>query len=141
MDWLDDHVAVGSMKDGDRVHRLKRQNIDFIIDARTLYHSNGWPAKHTPNIVKVLKAGDMLVAISQLRARVLIHCRYGRDRTPFLGMVYISKRYRMSYEDAYKLVKKKRPETNIHWEWVEMLRAHEDDEFKVNSSQSTAPFP
>jgi dual specificity MAP kinase phosphatase len=80
----------------------------------------------TPIVRKVMKAGDMLVALTQFDAKILIHCLLGIDRTPFLAMVYVSKKYDMSYKDAYEFVKKKNPHTVFHWDWVEMLRMKEE---------------
>jgi protein-tyrosine phosphatase len=63
----------------------------------------------------------MIEALTHFNAKVLVHCTEGIDRTPFVAMVYVSKKYDMPYEDAYKLVKEKRPGTIYHWDWVEML--------------------
>jgi len=102
------------------ISELKEVDIDLIIDARTLFNIV-YGSNKKPLVNKVLKAGDMLVALTELNAKVLVHCSEGVDRTPFLAMVYVSKKYDMSYEDAYKFVKEKRPQTVFHWDWVEML--------------------
>ncbi len=122
INWIDEHIAVGSEKDAENVERLRRNNIDLIIDARTLFHRKAMHGRHTPYANKILRAAEMLVALSNMDARVLVHCKHGKDRTPFLGMLYVSKKYDLSYEDAYGLVKRKRPRTNLHWDWVKMLR-------------------
>ena len=59
-----------------------------------------------------------LVDLSLLKAKVLIYCNRGRDRSPFTAMLYVSKRYGLSYQEAYALVKSKRRETAFHWDWV-----------------------
>jgi protein-tyrosine phosphatase len=118
--WIDDFVAVGGWKDVFFINDLKEANIDLIIDARTLFHPI-YGSKKIPLVDKVVKAGDMLVALTELKAKVLVRCHEGIDRTPFVAMVYVSKKYNMSYKDAYEFVKKRRPQTVFHWEWVEML--------------------
>ena len=39
-------------------------------------------------------------------------------------MAYVSKKYGLSYRDAYALVKEKRPRTVFHWDWVEILERY-----------------
>ncbi|MCX6653276.1 MAG: dual specificity protein phosphatase family protein [Methanomassiliicoccales archaeon] len=120
MDWIDDFVAVGGWMDAISVHRRKEEGVELIIDARTLF-DRGRDLKHTPRIEQLLRAGDMLVALSDLDAKVLIRCRKGKDRTLFLAMIYVSKKYGLSYRDAYARVKEKRPRIAYYWDWVEML--------------------
>jgi len=121
MDWTDEHVAVGSWVDAFVVARLKKEEVDLIIDARTLFGRYPLSLEHYPHINKVQRAAEMLVAISDLEAKVLIRCRRGRDRTPFLAMLYVCKKYAMPYKDAYEFVRSKRPQTVYHEEWVRML--------------------
>ena len=124
--WIDDFVAVGGLEDAFSVNDLKEGDIDLIIDARRLFDGvSGINLK--PVVKKVMKAGDMLVALSQFNAKILVHCLMGIDRTPFVAMVYVSKKYNMPYKDAYELVKKKNPRTVFHWDWVEMLGAKDDE--------------
>ncbi|MFA5313941.1 MAG: dual specificity protein phosphatase family protein, partial [Methanomassiliicoccales archaeon] len=120
MDWIDEHVAVGGWRSVFLLDDLQKADIDLIIDARTLFDVlHGNPKK--PLVNRVLKAGDMIVALTEFDAKVLVHCSKGVDRTPFVAMVYVSKKYNMPYKEAYELVKEKRPETIFHWDWVEML--------------------
>jgi len=70
-----------------------------------------------PLVNKVLKAGDMIEALTHFDAKVLIHCTEGIDRTSFVAMVYVSKKYDLPYREAYEFVKSKRPETIFHWDW------------------------
>ena len=120
MDWIDDFVAVGGWKDVIFIEDLKEADIDLIIDARTLFNVI-YGSNKKPLVDKVMKAGDVLVALTKLNTKVLVRCHEGIDRTPFVVMVYVSKKYDMPYKAAYEFVKKKRPQTVFHWEWVEML--------------------
>ncbi len=120
--WIDSFVAVGGLEDAFSVHDLRKADIDLIIDARTLFDET-LEAGKKPILDKIIKAGDMLVAITEYKPKVLVHCLLGIDRTPFVAMVYVSKKYDTSYKDAYEFVKKKHPHTVFHWDWVEMLRA------------------
>ena len=126
MDWIDQWVGVGNVIDANLVDELREQGVDFILDARTLFDgtSLGLLHGHHPIPGKILKAAKLLVALSNLDARVLIHCLEGIDRTPFLAMAYVSQKYGMSYEAAYKHVAEKRSGTRFHWDWVELLESN-----------------
>ena len=127
MNWIDDFIGVGDIIDANYVDDLRKQGVDFIVDARTLFESVrvGFLEENRPVVAKILKAAKFLVALSDLDAKILIHCLADINRTPFLAMVYVSKKYKMSYEEAYKLVAEKRPNTRIHWDWVELLESGE----------------
>jgi len=55
----------------------------------------------------------------------LVRCREGKDRSAFVAMIYVAKRYGLSYKEAYEKVKAKRLITVYHWDWVAMLPALE----------------
>ncbi len=65
------------------------------------------------------------MAITEFKPKVLVHCLMGIDRTPFVAMVYVSKKYYIPYKEAYELVKKRNTRTVFHWDWVEMLNSKE----------------
>lgn len=120
MNWIDEYVAVGGWIDATFVENLQKHGIELIIDARTLFDKIYGDDKK-PLVDKVMKAGEMLVMLSEHDCQVLVRCRDGVDRTPFIAMIYVSKKYGMSYKEAYELVKQKRPQTVFHWDWVKML--------------------
>jgi dual specificity MAP kinase phosphatase len=129
LNWIDECIGVGDIIDAYEVDDLRKQGVDFIVDARTLFETVKveFLDENRPVPGKILKATKLLVALSDLDAKILIHCLVGIDRTPFLAMVYVSKKYKMSYETAYKFVSEKRPNTRYHWDWVELLESSETD--------------
>jgi hypothetical protein len=46
----------------------------------------------------------------------------GIDRTPFIAMVYVARKYNKKSTDAYAYVKEKHPGTVYHWDWIKMLK-------------------
>jgi protein-tyrosine phosphatase len=125
MDWIDGNIAVGTIIDAERVSELQESGIDLIIDARVAFISRNIylpPVSVEPIIPKVLRLADLMVSLTGQGVKTLIHCTFGVDRTPFVAMVYVSKRASMSYEQAYNYVKEKRPQTVFHWDWVKLLR-------------------
>ena len=129
MNWIDNCIGVGDIIDAYYVDALREQGVDFIVDARTLFETVhvGFLDENSPVPGKILKAAKLLVALSDLDAKILIHCLAGINRTPFLAMVYVSKKYKMDYEAAYKFVAEKRPNTRYHWDWVELLGSSETE--------------
>jgi protein-tyrosine phosphatase len=122
MNWIDDFVAVSGWEDAMFINDLKEEDIDLIIDARTLFDGASG-INVMPIVGKIMRAGDMLVALTEFNAKVLVHCFAGIDRTPFVAMVYVSKKYDLPFKDAYEFVKKKNPSTVFHWDWVDILSA------------------
>jgi protein-tyrosine phosphatase len=116
---VDDCVAVGNLVDANNVDMLRKENIDLIIDVRTAFDFDFSEMSHTLICDRAKKITILLAALSSLKAKVLIHCLEGIDRTPFIVMLYIAQKNSMTFQDAYDLVKQKRPETRFHWEWRE----------------------
>ena len=124
MDWIDDTVAVGNRLDGLSARRRDRENVEIVIDARRLFTQNFFSSKRTPLVEKLLRARELLVELSALETRVLIYCNRGRDRSSFLAMLYLSKRYGLNYQEAYAKVKAKRKITAFHWDWVNVFEKY-----------------
>jgi hypothetical protein len=121
MDWIDDTIAIGSWMDAYCVRTLKRERIDLMIDSRTLFLKKSGSMRNEPNIASINKSAEMMIALSDNNAKVLVYCRHGKDRSPFLAMVYLSKKHGLPCEEAYQLIRSKRPRTVYHPEWVKML--------------------
>lgn len=123
MDWIDDTIAIGSWMDAHCVRILKRERIDLMIDSRTLFLRKSRFMRNEPNIALVNKSAEMIIALSNLNVKVLVYCRHGKDRSPFLSMVYLSKKHGMPCDEAYQLIRSKRPRAVYHSEWVKMLES------------------
>ena len=131
MDWVDSCVAIGNLVDANNVDLLRKENIDLIIDVRTAFDFDFSEMSYTLICDRAKKITVLLVALSSLKAKVLVHCLEGIDRTPFIVMLYIAQKNSMTYEDAYELVKQKRPTTRFHWKWVEAYESFMRDSARV----------
>jgi ribosomal protein S24E len=120
MDWIDETIAIGSWFDAHCVRILRKEKIDLIIDSRALF-TKPTNFRNEPSSERVIRAAETMVELSKLKVKVLVFCRHGKDRSPFLAMIYYSKKYGMSIDEAYQLIRSKRPRTVYHPEWVEML--------------------
>jgi len=117
VNWIDSNVAVGSLLDAEEVVTLLRKDVDLIIDARLCF--THYPIQ--PVVGNVITSANLLRVLSEQRARTLIHCVWGVDRTPFLAMVYYAHKNGLSYQRAYEYVKSMHSTTVFHWEWVNLL--------------------
>lgn len=121
MDWIDDNVAVGNWRDAYSWRRLKKEGVDVIIDVRPYFDQRYGKYDRKPNVPKVMRAGDLVLRLAQQNLKVLVRCREGKDRSAFVAMVYVAKRYGLGYKEAYEKVKAKRRITVYHWDWVATL--------------------
>lgn len=122
MNWIDESVAIGNLIEANNVNLLRKEDIDLVIDVRTAFNANArfefLFRKQILNSERAKKISALLIALFSLRAKVLVHCLEGVDRTPFVVMLYVAQKYNMNYKNAYYLVKQKRPQTRFHWNWV-----------------------
>ncbi len=120
MDWIDETIAIGNWIDAHCVRILRNEKIDLIIDSRALFTKPS-NFRNEPNSERVIRAAEILLELSKLKVKVLVFCRHGKDRSPFIVALYYSKKHEVSIDEAYKLIRSKRPRTVFHPEWVEML--------------------
>ena len=137
MEWVDKHVAVGSYRDADGAKALREEGVDLIVDARCLFDDTRGRKHRTPRLDDINFSVDLILANVLKDAKVLIRCHHGRDRAPFVAMVYLSRKNGIPYRQAYALIKEGRPRTVFHWDWVEALQAHTPGPTPMNE----APAP
>lgn len=121
MDWVDDNVSVGGWRDAITSSRLRNTGADFVVDARALFDQVLYGYRRVPIVDRILRTADLLATCSEKGPKIMIRCHHGRDRSPFVAMVYVSRKYDMNYRDAYVTVKQKVPRTVYHWDWVRLL--------------------
>ncbi len=136
MNWIDENVAIGNLIEANNVNLLRKEDIDLVIDVRTAFDTNArfefLHRTHILNYERAKKTSILLVALFGLKAKVLVHCLEGIDRTPFIVMLYVAAKYGMDHEDAYYFVQQRRPGTRFHWHWVK-----EYEDFLQNSKFTT----
>ncbi|QLH74534.1 MAG: dual specificity protein phosphatase family protein [Methanomassiliicoccales archaeon] len=121
IDWIDDNVAIGNWMDARNVKMLQREGIDLVLDSRVLFDDSKGRSRRTPKVDLIEREVRFILALAGMGAKVLIRCYHGRDRSPFVAMVYISRKLGISHLQAYEMVKERRRMTVPHWDWVDML--------------------
>ena len=54
---------------------------------------------------------------------LLVFCHAGMDRSPFIVACYLAEHFDFTPEAAYDLVKKERPQTIIHDDWMRLYQS------------------
>ena len=109
-----ENLYVGDQRDGKNFHRLGPQP-HVIIDL------TGWAFdldQNEENLDYVIKVSRIIHKCQQAEIPCLIHCHAGIDRAPFMvaAYLYVFKAY--DPFEAYNKVKKERPQTIIHDDWL-----------------------
>jgi protein-tyrosine phosphatase len=124
MDWITETIAIGDIDDALALERLQSAGISAILglndfptisyDARFLWRRvqlfDG-PGNAVDDIVRALATLDEFVAGGH---RVLVHCREGVSRAPFVTACYLAQKGKLEFEDALAQVAARRQIANPH---------------------------
>lgn len=61
--------------------------------------------------------------IEQDEGKVLVHCMQGVSRSPTIVISYLMKKMKMTYDEAYKMVKEKRPCIDPNIGFIQQLKS------------------
>ena len=68
-----------------------------------------------PTLLDVIDEAELyLRGLIKNKKRIYLACSDGNSRAPAVLIYYLIKKKNMSYEDAYELIEKKRPEISLH---------------------------
>jgi hypothetical protein len=124
IEWVDEQVAIGNWIDARDPSILYDEDIDLIVDARSLFDDSAGRNMRVPRLDRIVREADLMIELGKMGAKVLVRCHHGRDRSNFVAMVYLSRKGSISYHDAYHQVKMRRSMTVFHWDWVKMLESY-----------------
>lgn len=71
--------------------------------------------------------------------RVFIHCLAGISRSPALAIAYVMRYLSLSFDDAYKYVKQRRPQISPNFNFIGQLSEYEHKVSKSSSVTATPP--
>jgi protein-tyrosine phosphatase len=130
---IENFLYLGSSQTSKNLDGLRSLNITHIVNLAGKCH---YPSEFTYGVFHIEDGLSktkceknlplILQFIDQARQekpsnRVLIHCRAGMSRTPFIAIVYLMHSMNMTLIDAFNLVKKCRPQIRIHEEHCQIL--------------------
>jgi hypothetical protein len=117
--WITPYLAVGDEVDASLRSELLKAGITITVDVRKCFDNAMNPIYDEIYALRCILPVEKYVD----QYKILIHCQGGIDRSPFFAACYlwgISKTGE-SLMDCYERVKKARPQTMIHDEWVRMF--------------------
>ena len=118
MNKILDRLYVGEVREVQNREPLMREGIMFPIDVRTQFDKKQNPL---PTI------WDFAWGIMDLmeRGKVFIHCHGGIDRSPFIATMVVKLYHGITWEEAWDIVSKARPQALHHDDWERMVENFE----------------
>lgn len=101
---------------------VRGEDLDMEIDGTTPYSILN--TIYVGNEVVTREVFNTIIEDIEYHSKkpVLIYCTGGIDRSPFVVLCWLVLKKRFTVEDAYDLIKSKRPIIIEHYEWVDKLR-------------------
>ncbi len=121
------NVYIGDEQDALSQGYVNRTGITAVLDLRELHIDEKLDKE------AIHQVGEAIIELKRLTSngnKVLVHCHAGMDRAPFVVAYYLHVWAGYSFQDAYDLVKGKRPQTIEHWEWFSQFK--EEAESRVD---------
>lgn len=118
MSWITESLAVGDIADSKCHEALREMNIDVVVDVRMHFEET---ARMYP-YESVWWCAEAVNCLIDHGFKVMVFCEAGQERSPFVAMLCLylkgGKLWSPGVEEAYRIVKEKRPQTLEQPEWV-----------------------
>ncbi len=125
-DFIDEHVAVGGLPTRHDASELARRGVRGVINLCEEFRGPEAEFErlgvkrlrmpttdyHGPADVDVRRGLEFIEQHASGGARVLIHCKAGRKRSPLLAMCWMMRRHGLSPGEAYDAVRRARPQVD-----------------------------
>lgn len=136
--WIDENLAVTDATIGLMDVRESLPADDYLITDVRIHFKQVYEdsIEHTmPRSIRTFWRYIGLLSIVTNATKVILHCQGGIDRAPFVAACVLVAKEGIRIEEAYRIVKEKRPQTFIHPEWIEWVRKtyHGDDALLCDS--------
>ncbi|KAJ4848464.1 Protein-tyrosine-phosphatase ibr5 [Turnera subulata] len=140
---LPDFLYLGSYDNASRSELLKTQGISHILNTvpacQNLYKNSF--TYHCLQDDKTLQFDDAIKFLEQCereKARVLVHCMSGKNRSPAIVIAYLMKSRRWRLAQSYQWVKERRPAVELTQAVYQQLEELEQKIFGSTESSSAA---
>ncbi|KAK1568688.1 hypothetical protein Q3G72_027553 [Acer saccharum] len=138
---LPEFLYLGSYDNASRSELLKTQGITRVLNTvpscQNLYKNSF--TYHCLQDDKTLQFDDAIQFLEQCerdRARVLVHCMSGKNRSPAIVIAYLMKRKGWRLPQSYQWVKERRPTVELSQAASEQLQEYEQKIFgSIDNSQ------
>ncbi|KAJ0054669.1 hypothetical protein Pint_01923 [Pistacia integerrima] len=155
---LPEFLYLGSYDNASRSELLKTQGITRVLNAAVKEVSGGFNKTvpscqnlyknsftyHCLQDDKTLQFDDAIVFLEQCekdKARVLVHCMSGKNRSPAIVIAYLMKRKGWRLPQSYQWVKERRPSVDLTQAVYQQLQEYEQKIFgSVDTGNPPLPF-
>ncbi|KAL0301747.1 UNVERIFIED_CONTAM: Protein-tyrosine-phosphatase IBR5 [Sesamum radiatum] len=131
---LPEFLYLGSYDNAARAELLKTQGITRVLNTvpacQNLYKNSF--TYHCLQYDQKLPFDDAIQFLEQCekdRARVLVHCMSGKNRSPAIVMAYLMKSKGWKLAESYRWVKERRPSVELNQDVYQQLQAYEQKIF------------
>ncbi|XP_051135269.1 protein-tyrosine-phosphatase IBR5 [Andrographis paniculata] len=140
---LPEFLYLGSYDNAARAELLKTQGISRVLNTvpacQNLYKNSF--TYHCLQYDRKLPFDDAIQFLEKCerdRARVLVHCMSGKNRSPAIVMAYLMKSKGWKLAQSYQWVKERRPSVDLNPDVSQQLEEFEQKLFGLNESSSVA---
>ncbi|KAH8489577.1 hypothetical protein Peur_058940 [Populus x canadensis] len=140
---LPDFLFLGSYDNASRSELLKTQGITRVLNTvpacQNLYKNSF--TYHCLQDDKILQFDDAIQFLEQCerdKARVLVHCMSGKNRSPAIVMAYLMKSRGWRLAQSYQWVKERRPSVDLTQAVHQQLHEYEQKLFGSNDNSNPA---
>ncbi|KAH7533406.1 protein-tyrosine-phosphatase IBR5 isoform X2 [Ziziphus jujuba] len=145
---LPEFLYLGSYDNASRSELLKTQGISRVLNTvpacQNLYkNSFTYHCLQYDKILPFDDANKFLEQCEQDKARVLVHCMSGKNRSPAIVIAYLMKSKGWRLAQSYQWVKERRPSVDLTEAVYQQLQEYEKNIFgSIDSNNSALPvFP
>ncbi|KAJ4730132.1 Protein-tyrosine-phosphatase [Melia azedarach] len=142
---LPEFLYLGSYDNASRSELLKTQGISRVLNTvpscQNLYKNSF--TYHCLQDDKILQFDDAIQFLEQCekdKARVLVHCMFGKNRSPAIVIAYLMKRKGWRLAQSFQWVKERRPSVNLSEDIYQQLQEYEQKIF-ASVDNSNPPQP
>lgn len=138
---LPSFLYLGSYDNASRAELLKTQGIARILNTvpacQNLYkNSFTYHCLKDEQTLPFNEAVDFIEQCRKDKARVLVHCMSGQNRSPAIVIAYLMRHKGWRLSQSYQWVKDRRPSINLNSAVLQQLQDYEREIFGANASQT-----
>jgi protein-tyrosine phosphatase len=107
-----DNLYIGELSDAVNKTAIQNENIVFVVDVRP--HFSPMADSVLPSLRDLV---DGIILLIDNNYPVMVYCRGGIDRSPFTATIIVKFIHGCTWDEAWEIVSKGRPQAFRHYEW------------------------
>lgn len=138
MDFVTETIAIGDGVEAEDEERLLKMGVTHVLNVHPMkmdYKKVNYariPWHDEENLKRLDEALEFMDQALKGGGKVLVICGAGFERSPLTVFAYLHKKCGLGIEDALYVVKSKRPQSDIHLDWLkEWLNVTPEESLKL----------